>query len=148
MKILIDSNIILDVLLCREEHFDASKSMLDLSASAYTGFLTIYQTRDIFYIIRRNGLSAAEAKESVRLLATKLHMLNTEISDMANALDSSMTDYEDALLAYCANRHGMDFIVSRNVKDFANSPVRAISPVDFVQSIASAPTKIASDEDE
>ena len=43
-----------------------------------------------------------------------------------------MRDFEDAVQAYCAKRHRIDYIVTRNVKDFVNSPVKAISPEDFI----------------
>ena len=147
MKILVESNIILDVLLRREEHFDALKSILDLSASAITAFLTVYQTRDIFYILRRSGLATVDAKESIKLLTTGIHVLNAEVSDVVNALNSRMIDYEDALLAYCANRHGMDFIVTRNVKDFINSPVAVLTPVDFLNRLTPKSTTNALNND-
>lgn len=136
MKILIDTNIILDVLLSRAEHLNTSMTILQLADSAFTGFITVYQTRDIFYILRRNGQSASEAKESVRLISTKLSLLNADSVDVINSLNSDMTDYEDALLAYCAMRQGIDYIVTRNTKDFEQSPIKALSPGEFIKIIA------------
>jgi len=43
-----------------------------------------------------------------------------------------MNDYEDALLSHCAKRVKADFIITRNTADFTNSPVNAISPVEFL----------------
>jgi len=43
-----------------------------------------------------------------------------------------MDDYEDALLATCAKRRRIELIITRNLKDFAGSPVKAISPDDFL----------------
>jgi hypothetical protein len=43
-----------------------------------------------------------------------------------------MSDYEDALIATCANRNKVDWIISRNTKDFINLPVPAITPEDFL----------------
>ena len=42
-----------------------------------------------------------------------------------------MKDFEDALIAYSAARNGIDVILTYNVKDFANSHVKAILPADF-----------------
>jgi len=44
-----------------------------------------------------------------------------------------MPDYEDALVAVCADRINADYIVTRNIKDFKNSSVKAITPKDFLQ---------------
>ena len=47
------------------------------------------------------------------------------------AQTGSMKDFEDALIAYSAARNGIDVILTYNVKDFANSPVKALLPSDF-----------------
>jgi len=43
-----------------------------------------------------------------------------------------MNDYEDALLAHCAKRVKADYIITRNIVDFKNSPVLPITPTDFL----------------
>lgn len=43
-----------------------------------------------------------------------------------------MPDYEDALIAYAALRQGVNFIITRNKKDFARSPVPALAPEEFI----------------
>mgnify|MGYP002627347932 CR=1 FL=1 len=43
-----------------------------------------------------------------------------------------MNDFEDAVQASCAKKHFIDLIITRNVKDFTNSPVYAIIPDDFL----------------
>ncbi|MDR2106162.1 MAG: hypothetical protein LBP24_01995 [Coriobacteriales bacterium] len=53
--------------------------------------------------------------------------------DCRQALQSDMPDYEDALIAFAARRQEVDFIVTRNKKDFANSPVPALTPGEFVE---------------
>jgi len=53
-------------------------------------------------------------------------------SDCEKALGLPMDDYEDALLATCAKRRRIELIITRNLKDFAESPVKAISPDDFL----------------
>lgn len=43
-----------------------------------------------------------------------------------------MKDYEDALIAHSAARNGVDVIITYSMKDYANSPVKALLPTDFV----------------
>jgi nucleoside phosphorylase len=52
-----------------------------------------------------------------------------------DALASEIKDYEDAVVACCAYRSQIDYIVTRNIKDYAASKVRAISPEKFVEII-------------
>jgi len=60
-------------------------------------------------------------------------VLDVNEEDCREALKLPMQDYEDALLAYCAKRHMIDYIVTRNLKDFVGSPVKATSPEDFLK---------------
>ncbi|MCL1999358.1 MAG: PIN domain-containing protein [Turicibacter sp.] len=133
MKVLLDTNVILDVLLERQPHFFASSLVAKACKTACVGCLAVSQTTDIFYLLRRDGFSKAAARESIAHLDEKFELLNTEPTDLRQALTAEMTDFEDALLAFCAARHGVDFIITRNVKDFNLSPVPAITPQDFVE---------------
>ncbi|MEG6566304.1 PIN domain-containing protein [Thermoanaerobacterium saccharolyticum] len=62
-------------------------------------------------------------------------MLDVTGFDCKKALKLPMEDYEDVLLAACAKRRKMECIITRNIKDFVNSPVRAVLPGDFLKSI-------------
>jgi len=53
-------------------------------------------------------------------------------SDIMNTLSSKVADFEDALLGTIAKRVKADCIVTRNTKDFHNSPVPAIDPKEFL----------------
>lgn len=54
-------------------------------------------------------------------------------SDCRLAYESGMKDYEDALIAHAAHRHGIDLIVTRDKKGFAASPVPAMTPTEFLR---------------
>lgn len=56
-----------------------------------------------------------------------------------------MTDFEDAVVAASAEAAGCDYVVSRNVPDFAGSPVPAVTPADFLKHL---PAPVAEDEGE
>lgn len=47
--------------------------------------------------------------------------------------ENEMKDYEDALVAECCARNNVDIIVTRNKKDFAHSPVPALTPREFIE---------------
>lgn len=133
MKILIDTNVIIDVLIGRGPHFESSAAFLKLCGKQITGLIIASQTTDIFYLLRRNGKNSDEAKLILQKLTTNLKVTDVTAVDVKNALDSEMPDYEDALLAYAAKRQKTEHIVTRNEKDFVKSPVIALSSQVFLE---------------
>jgi predicted nucleic acid-binding protein len=133
MKVLIDTNVILDVLTKRDPHYASSASFLKLCGKKVVGCISTSQTTDVFYLLQRFGLDAAEAKEAIQKLTDHLKLLDLISSDVENVLRSEVSDYEDALLTFQAQRQKVDFIVTRNEKDFKQSRVSAISPKEFIE---------------
>ena len=54
-------------------------------------------------------------------------------SDGKKALANGMRDFEDAIIAESCSRNGIDLIITRNLKDFKQSPIPAMSPDEFVR---------------
>jgi len=136
MKVLIDTNVIIDVLSNRTPHFHFSSKIFELCGAQLQGHIAAYQTRDIFYLLKRSGVDISVAKSAIACLVGTLVSLDTNFSDIKCALASEISDFEDAILAYCAERHNIQFIITRNVKDFKLSPIKAVSPRDFVELLA------------
>ena len=135
MKVLIDTNVILDVLIKREPHFKSSASFLKLCPTKVEGLIAASQTTDIFYILQREGKNAVDSKALIKKLTDKIKVIDVTAADVKNAIDSDMRDYEDALLAFGGKRHNVDYIVTRNKNDFRDAPVPAISPVEFLKQL-------------
>ena len=138
MKVLIDTNVILDVLTKREPHFKHSASFLRLCGRQVIGCIIASQTTDIFYLLRRAGKGMQPAKDIIKKLTCNVRVLGITAADVQNALTADMPDYEDALLACCAKRQKMDYIITRNEKDFSQAQVPALSPHMFLERIFSA----------
>jgi predicted nucleic acid-binding protein len=66
-------------------------------------------------------------------LADNVKIVDVTAADVKNALTSDMPDYEDALLAFCGKRQKADYIITRNEKDFRQSPVPVLSPQAFLE---------------
>jgi predicted nucleic acid-binding protein len=129
MKLLIDTNVILDACLRREPwHKNAEKLILACAEEKIVGCLTASSVTDIYYILNQELRSTERAKQSLLTIITLLDVLDVTGTDCAKAFELPLSDYEDALLAYCAKRHKVDRIVSRNPKHFAGSPVPVVSP--------------------
>ena len=135
MKVLVDTNVILDVLTRREPHFEHSAAFLRLCGTRLTGCVAASQTTDIFYVLRREGVDAQAAKRLVKKLTDNTKIVDINAADVQAALASDMPDYEDALLACCAKRQRASYIITRNEKDFKQSPVPALSPQAFLEQL-------------
>ena len=84
---------------------------------------------DIAYILRKSG----DVKDKLLKLSYMINLTDVTADDFNEAVKSGMPDFEDALLAACAKRNKADCLVTRNAKDFAKSPVRAITPKQFLK---------------
>ena len=134
MKIMIDTNVVLDVFLKREPFFAASYEVIKLSAlEKQEGFVSASAATDIFYLLRRSLKDSVKAIESMEKLLQLVGIADALGEDVHAAVASNMTDFEDALVASIAERCQMSYIITRNVKDYTESPVKAITPEEFLK---------------
>lgn len=133
MKLLIDTNVVLDVFLKREPFFSASYEIMKLSAQEiHEGFVSATAATDIFYLLRRGLGNTEQAKENMERLLQLVAIADALGEDVHEAVTSNMTDFEDAMVAAIAKRSGMDYIISRNTQDFKGSAVKAVTPQAFL----------------
>ena len=132
MKIVIDTNVALDVLLNRTEFLPASHNILKLSAQdSVKGFLTTNTITDMFYVLRKNSSDAVKSRQAITQLIKLVTLEAIVPADISLALASSIKDLEDAVVCFAAKRIKADYIVTRNTTDFIHSPVPAMTPADF-----------------
>jgi predicted nucleic acid-binding protein len=134
MKVLIDTNIIIDILEQREGFFRDSYRLIQLAAQEkLEAFMSAGAVTDVYYIISRSLHDADKAREKIIALTVLIGFCDTTASDIHTALTLNITDFEDAVIASVAKREKADYIVTRNETDFTNSPVPAISPAQFLR---------------
>ncbi|MBR0186283.1 MAG: PIN domain-containing protein [Synergistaceae bacterium] len=141
MKVLLDTNIIVDVLQKREPWFEAGeKIFLAVAGNLITGCVTAKELADIYYFSRKQFKGFDNVDEKARLVIAKLlslfEVVDTLGIDCENALAIQNNDYEDAIMIASAVRVGVDCIVTRNTEHYKNSPVMILSPDDFLSFIA------------
>ena len=133
MRILIDTNVILDILQKREPFFaDSYRALRKAIESDAECLLSASAATDIFYMLRKALGSAQQAKEQIEKLAQLVRFADVQGMDIHTALMREMPDFEDAVVDAVAERNGASYILTRNIKDFAGSVVPAILPVDFL----------------
>ena len=131
MKVLLDTNIIIDIISKRDGYEESLQILRGCEIKRIDGYLTTTTVTDVMYILRKH-LSPERLRESMQTLMTVVDVAGIRKADVLRAFSSDMKDYEDAVQAACAKRIKADYIVTRNLKDFALSPVKALSPADLL----------------
>lgn len=128
MKVLIDVNVVLDVLLARVPWAGDSALLLDaVERRKVTGYVAGHTITTVHYIVARN-VGARKAATAVTDLLRIASVVPIEAADFAQALVFGMADFEDAVQAAAAAKIGADYVATRNEKDYRRSPVKARSP--------------------
>jgi len=136
MKLLIDTNIILDALMNREPWAKpAQEIILAVAEEKAEGCATASSFTDIHYLLRKHLRDKERTKQALLGLLTVVNILDVTGLDCEKAFDLPMSDYEDALLAHCGKRHKVDRIITRNLKHFEGSPVEAVLPEEILKSL-------------
>jgi len=133
MKVLIDTNILLDVLCNRPGLSDSSSKVWKYSETGLiNGIVCALAIPNIVYILRKE-LKPDMVHEILQKLDLIFDVSDLKASDLRKALTLGMKDYEDAVQAACAQRNKVQYIVTRNLKDYIDSPVPAIKPEELLE---------------
>lgn len=127
MKVLLDTNIIIDNLARRDEYGESFQILNLCESGLIKGTVTTATAMDTMYVMRKY-LSLAEASHAMQILLQIVDIIPVIKNDISAAFKGGFRDYEDAVQASCAQRIKADYIATRNVKDFEKSSVPAVSP--------------------
>lgn len=134
MRLMIDTNIILDVLLEREPFFVESKTILDMCENhEIYGFISASSVTDIFYLLKKALKNTDEAYKALGHILDIVKVLTVTNEDVNTAFLKKAVDFEDCLLATCAKSNKCDGIVTRNRKDFLSFNITIYSPNELVE---------------
>lgn len=132
-NILVDLNVILDVLLERSG-YQAAQSVLELDGTkGYTLFISGHMVTTFAYVLEHAKVPRTEIHRQVDWLTRTFSIVPTDDTTLRNALKSLITDYEDAVVEQAAIACDASQIVTRNVKDFTQSSIPAVTPEMFVE---------------
>lgn len=128
MKLLLDTNVILDVLLARQPHVVASSQVFAAAERGeIIGLIGATTVTTVFYLVAK----AHGSPRATQLVQTLLEMFSvapvTE-AVLAHSLKLGFTDFEDAVLCQAALAAGADGIVTRDPRGFTKSPLPVYEP--------------------
>ena len=136
IPVLIDTNVVLDYAEEREGFFEMAKKVFEMIRQReMIGCVSASAVTDIFYFLQRRyrkpGVAMSLLKKLTRLL--KILMVNHETIEIA--IESDMTDFEDAVQTAAAKDCGIDIVVTRDKEGFRNSGLRVYLPEDFLETL-------------
>lgn len=133
MRALIDTNVIVDALTSREPWKDSAEQIFLLAANRCLElYITASSATDIYYLARKHLHSVEQAKQVMGKLYSLMGILPVTREECVAALASSVNDYEDAVAERAALKANVDYIITRNVKDYQFGMVDTILPDDLI----------------
>lgn len=133
MKIMIDTNVIIDIFSKREKYYEKSLvTFLSILEGYDMPMIPTSTVTDIYFILK-GYIGKKKALESISELCNSISLVDTKERDITDALTSKGPDFEDNVLASVAKRNSADYIITRNTKDFKYSKVKALTPEEFLK---------------
>ena len=135
MRILIDANILLDVLQNRTPFAEASSKIWKLCETEQVkGYVSALTFANLVYVMRKE-LDPARIEDVLGKLSLIFEFADLTAMDLTRAAALGWYDFEDALQSVTAERIHADCIVTRNVRDFAQSRVLAFTSAELLARI-------------
>ena len=131
MKIFFDTNVILDIVLQREDEYNVKK-IVEISRQnefvrIYASYLTI---ANMAFILRKTGISIV--RDCIRSVSRWCNILSCGDMQIRDALSNSSPDFEDSLQIMCAEENMCDVIITRNPAHFRKyTEIPVLSPEEF-----------------
>ena len=135
MRILFDTNVILDVMLNRKPFSRTATILLaEVERKKITGYICSTTVTTIYYLISK-GFDHKRAREQITNLLKIFLVTPVSKEVLVSALNSKIKDYEDAVINESCLQSGVEAIVTRNEKDFKNSTLKILDPGELLQMI-------------
>lgn len=135
MKLYLDTNVILDLILNRAPFFDDIARIVTLyemgKCELFTSSVSIVNCN---YILGRN-IDRKQVIDNLKILRSFCSILNVSELEIDQSLNSDFKDFEDAVQYFTCIKNDCNFIITRDLKDFKSSKIPAISPAEFLASI-------------
>lgn len=133
MKMLVDTDILLDVALDRPPHAETSSQLLDaLESRPGAGFLAWHSLSNFSYLVAP-ARGRADARQFIVELTDFLEVAPTTTNGVRLAAEMPLPDFEDALQVAAALACGASLIATRNLADYRRSAVPAVSPTEALR---------------
>jgi len=134
MKVLVDTNVVLDVLLKRSPFYQDSFKIFQLAdQERINGCLSASSITDIFYLLRKDRHNPAEVYQIMDELTALFLVVPVSETTISGALALRWKDFEDAVQYVTARENGVTHIITRDKADYETCDIPCVSPVEFTE---------------
>lgn len=131
-RVLIDVNVVLDVLADREPFAEDSAAVLsEVEAGNLEGYLAAHTVTTLHFLLAKH-LGRARTRRVLSDLLSLVGLVPVDEDRIHHALAANWADFEDAVQAACAEKEGVDYLVTRNKPDFKKSAIKPVTPAELL----------------
>jgi len=131
-KLLIDTNIIIDLLAKREQFYEDAQELFTLADEKnLLLFISALSFANTHYILTKH-LSTDEARKTLIKFKTLVEVLPFDDKILELALASDFSDFEDAIQYYTALDNKVEIIITRNKKDLKKSTLPVLTAKEYL----------------
>jgi predicted nucleic acid-binding protein len=139
MKVLVDTNVVMDVLLRRSPFFqDSFKIFQFIDQERIHGCLSASSITDIFYLLRKDRHNPGEVYQIMDELTALFSVVPVFETTISGALALRWKDFEDAVQYMVAKENGIAYIITRNKTDYEAFDIPCVSPIEFTENTFSS----------
>jgi predicted nucleic acid-binding protein len=133
-KLFIDADVVIDFFTDREPHANPASELFEMNEQGNVRlFLSAISVNNIYYIVRK-FLGHKKTIEVIETLTEMVEIIGTSKIEIIQALKNDFSDFEDSIQYSTAlNIKDLDAIITRNVKDYKNSSIAVMNPLNFLK---------------
>ena len=136
MIILVDTDVLIDVALDRENYAESAGALLDfLEQRPGLAFVAWHSISNFYYLVKPSR-GRASTKQFILDLIEFADVAPTTTESLRYAATMEMRDFEDAMQVAAAIACRADIIATRNIKDYSKSPIKAATPTSILSSLS------------
>jgi predicted nucleic acid-binding protein len=133
MKVLVDTNVVMDVLLRRSPFYQDSFTIFQLvDLERINGCLSASSITDVFYLLSKDRHNSGEVYRIMDELIDLFSVIPVSETTISAALALRWKDFEDAVQYITAKENDITHIITRNKKDYENTDINCFSPAEFI----------------
>lgn len=133
MKVLLDTNIVLDYLGANQGFTEDAEKVFDLAAKRNDiQLVSSSAITDIIYVLKRAVKDRDLVRRKYESFRKKISILSVTENDIDKAFSRDWKDFEDAVQYTVAETNGVDCIITRNKNDFEENKIPSYTPLEFL----------------
>jgi predicted nucleic acid-binding protein len=131
-KIVIDINIFMDFLFKREGHENVAEIFKYCIKGNAAGFSCAHEITTLNYFLSKSNKDKVKVRKTISGIMKRFKVIAINEEILTKALHSGLDDFEDAVIEISSKENDVEYILTRNIKDFKKSIVKAITPEELL----------------